>query len=301
MVRRFFFLCLLVTHALIGFGQLKETVFVGSASVGRNVSYTYKLCISDSNGIITGYSITDLMGPNETKTSVKGTINWEKKTIDFRETKLLYTKSKEDKSQFCYLNAHVKMIKKQKALCLKGSFTGYDERKAECAKGSLMLISAQDLLAKLTKMAGTRDTSKDPVLNAEQVAEKKQQLMGQATTPAQLQNVIAIEPGKSLDVLCGSNKVKLSIWDDKINDGDVITLLHNGQVILDNYRITGKRKELEIELSATGNNVLKIVAINEGSEPLNTARIKITSGDEVTYVDATTTINNSVRIVLKRK
>lgn len=300
MLRKFFFLCLLVNHVFTSYAQLKETVFVGSASVGRDVSYTYKLCISDSNGIITGYSVTDLMGPNETKTTVKGTINWDKKTIDFRETKLLYTKSKEDKSQFCYLNAHVKMIKKQKTLCLKGSFTGYDEHKAECAKGSLMLISAQDLMDKLTKMAGKRDTTKDPVLNAEQVAEKKQQLMGQPTAPAQPLKVIAVDPGKSLDVACTGNTVKLSVWDDKINDGDIITMLYNGAVVLDNYRLTGRYKDLNLELSGKEDNVIKIVAVNEGSEPLNTARIKLSCGNKNTYIDATTTINNSVRILLKR-
>ncbi len=301
MLKKFFLLSLVVIHTVITWAQKKDMVFVGSVSTGNDVSFSYKLSFSDSNGVISGYSVTDLMGPNETKTAIKGTMNLDKKIVDFREVKLLSTKSKVDKSQFCYINAHVKMIKKQKTLCLKGTFTGYDEHKAECAKGNIMLVSAEDLLAKLTKMAGKRDTAKDPVLTTDKIEEKKEEILGPNTKIAEPKNVIGLDPGKSLEIKCKTNHVKLSIWDDKINDGDIITMQHNSTVILDNYRLTGKYKDLEIDLANPDGDVLKIIAVNEGTQPLNTARIKVKCGDEVTYIDATTTINNSVRIILKRK
>ena len=301
MLKRYFLLLFSVIHTVITWAQQKDMVFVGSVSTGNDVNFTYKLSFSDSNGVISGYSVTDLMGPNETKTSIKGTINTDKKTIDFREVKLLSSKVKADKNQVCYIYGHLKMIKKQKTLCLKGTFTGYDEHKAECAKGTLMLISAEDLLAKLTKMARTRDTAKDPVLTTNMIEEKKEEILGPDTKIAEPRNVIGLDPGKSLEIKCKTNHVKLSIWDDKINDGDIITMQHNSTVILDNYRLTGKYKDVEIDLANPDGDVLKITAVNEGTQPLNTARIKVKCGDDVTYIDATTTINNSVRIILKRK
>ena len=48
-------------------------------------------------------------------------------------------------------------------------------------------------------------------------------------------------------------------------------------------------------------DTLKIVAISEGTDPLNTARVKITSGSEVYYIDATSSIGKDVFIILRKR
>ncbi|MEO1652694.1 MAG: hypothetical protein AAFU64_04040, partial [Bacteroidota bacterium] len=76
-----------------------------------------------------------------------------------------------------------------------------------------------------------------------------------------------------------SDYVKIRIWDHGQQDGDIITLRLNGEIILEKYKIRKKAKELLVPLKSAA-NIIELYAHNLGNIPPNTAAIAIYSGDK---------------------
>ncbi len=72
-------------------------------------------------------------------------------------------------------------------------------------------------------------------------------------------------------------RIVLRFWDDSEEDGDVISILLNGEPILVAEELTRKRKKIRADLER-GENILLIVAENEGRIPPNTVRVQVSTG-----------------------
>ncbi len=278
--------------------QVMNAVFIGRLTVSGGAEYSYKLFVTDSADIITGYSVTDIAGSGETKTLIRGTINRDKKQITFRETKMTYNKSKENDSDLCYVHAKLKAGKIQGTNTLKGSFTAYrSDRKTECGNGKIMLVCAKDALEKMMEL-----TKKEPAARTPDTIEKAP-MKTIVTHEREVDDakIVRVLPGKTIELTCPSPTVTLEIWDSKNIDGDIITLMQDNTTLLDKYTISGKRKTVTIPMGDNKTVSLRLIAENEGADPVNTARIKVTSGSEAYYIDASTTVGNDVLIVLNRK
>jgi len=277
-------------------------VFVGKLSVKDVGDYTYELQFTDTNGVISGFSVTDITGAEETKTAITGTIDKDKGVIDYHETKLISTKSKGDKADFVYIHGHLKITEPHGITMLKGQFTGYGaDGKTVKATGKLTLASAKDVMDKIAKLqpkdtaaAKNTPTAIAPKSEAKEVVYEEEKAIPD-------REIIKVTPDNSLSFACASSIIMLEVWDAKTIDGDIITLLQDGTPILQNYTLTGHHKQITLNMGDKPQSTLTLIAISEGSEPLNTARIKITSASEEHYVDATTTIGKNVVIELKRK
>lgn len=271
--------------------QVADVVFIGSITTKDGQNFSYKLQFSDSNGRINGYSITDVMGPNETKTLVTGTINSSQKQIKFKETKVVRSKVGAG-STLCFMNATLKASTRKGTTILKGTFKGYTDKNVECSEGKLVLVSAKDVMSKLMQSNMKKDsTAIRKVFASESIEPAKKETKAE---PA----IISIPPGTTREFVATANTAKISIWDASNIDGDMVTVLHNGKVILSSYTLSGDSKDLAISL--TGNDVIQVVANNEGSEPFNTARMKIVTGADTYLVDASTTVDKPVSVVLKK-
>lgn len=280
------------------FADNNTYVFLGTIVPDGGVAYSYKLVLDDSDGNLSGYSLTDLLGPNETKTAVVGTVNKLKKQMDFRETHLVYTRAKLQAKDFCFLKCHVKLT--NDGTKLKGSFTAFDNLgKNTCGSGKLHLIAAKVLLEKLMKMVGADSTTALSIdtLKASNTTVK----LDDADKNVTADKVKSVQPGNTTELNCPTGTALIQIWDAKTVDGDKISVYQDGVPLLKEYTITNHPKLLTVKLNDNKKSVLKIVANNEGYELLNTARIKIASGSEVYYIDATTTIGKNVTVILTRK
>ena len=76
-------------------------------------------------------------------------------------------------------------------------------------------------------------------------------------------------------ITVGSDKIKLSVWDNERVDGDRISLSLNGKWILRNYEIAKEKHSLDIELIKNQVNELVFFAENLGEIPPNTTAINI--------------------------
>lgn len=290
-------LLLCLTGAL--HAQVSNVVFVGTITLASGQGYSYKMQLADSNGILNGYSITDLMGTNETKTLVKGSIDAKQKQLKFRETKLVYSKSG-PATELCFINATLKASNKKGTTILKGTFKGYQANgTTECASGTMMMVSAKDVMDLLMKKDVKKDTLIDRLLAPEAPEEQKPTVVYQKPDNIPESSIAKIPPGTIKEIPHSATTAQLQVWDAKTIDGDVISISQNGKPILTNYKITSIYKELSINLHES--DTLKVTAISEGAEPLNTARVKIMTGNDTHYIDASTTLDKPIWIVLKKK
>ena len=83
-----------------------------------------------------------------------------------------------------------------------------------------------------------------------------------------------LKDGDDFTINWESNKLKLFIWDANQEDGDKITLIINGNIVLDGFKTTNKRKKIKFKLKQ-GENTVEIKAANLGTSPPNTSRIEL--------------------------
>lgn len=83
------------------------------------------------------------------------------------------------------------------------------------------------------------------------------------------------------EIKLNNNKLVLSISDDRKVDGDVITILLNGEVILDNYPVVKEPKKIKIALEKGMEYELIFRAENEGTTPPNTAFVEVKNGKSI--------------------
>lgn len=298
MITRFLITCLLLTVPGALLAQITDIAFVGTLSVKGGAAYSYKLQLSDSDGVLQGYSITDIKGPNETKAAIKGAVNAAKNQITFRETKILSTKAGSGQQDFCFVQGRLKMTKVKGTTLLKGTYTGVQaDKQTPCGSGRLVLFSAQDIMDRVMKIKGMDSLIKQVT---DSVAKPAQSTVVSYEPELAASKIKTLMPGKSIELLCSAPVVNLEIWDAKTIDGDIITLEQDNVSILAHFTISGKRKNVRIDMGKKEEVTIRMVAEDEGVEPMNTARIHVLSGNDEYYIDASTTIAQSVRIMLKR-
>jgi WD40 repeat protein len=72
--------------------------------------------------------------------------------------------------------------------------------------------------------------------------------------------------------------LNLEIFDDEQEDGDVITLYMNDDLILEKYSLTKQKKVIPIEIKPDEPNVMILYAVNMGKNPPATVAIRILDG-----------------------
>lgn len=82
-------------------------------------------------------------------------------------------------------------------------------------------------------------------------------------------------PGGLQDVTVDSRQVEMRLWDHGEQDGDIVTVLLNGQPLVSGFTITNAGVAFRLLLNP-GPNRLTVYAHNEGSSSPNTASISLT-------------------------
>ena len=69
-------------------------------------------------------------------------------------------------------------------------------------------------------------------------------------------------------------KLTLSVWDNLQEDGDIVSIVLNGKIVLEEYTLLNKPKLVEIELQK-GENTIVMYAHNLGEQSPNTAKMRV--------------------------
>jgi len=278
---------------ITGYAQEQDLVFWGTLSVKGSKPYTYRIQFRDSANKITGFSVTDIQGPDQTRTAITGTIDPVRKEFSFRETRLISTRSRMSRDSFCYIHARLKLSEKKGARLLRGSFTGYmKDGRTLCGSGTMTLVSEGDVLDKLMKMGPKADTVVRLIEKADALA------TGEPAATAGKQH-LTLNPGGQATLPCPGGVALLEVWDHGKIDGDIISLRHNDIILMEHYRIGAEREQRKILLKGEGSDRVRLIAEHEGAEPPVTVRLSCTCGKRTYTIDASSAIGHPVELVLK--
>ena len=231
--------------------------YLGTLILSNNTPISFSMELQEDNGIVNGYSITNINTADETKSEISGLYFKKDKSFQLQETQILQTKSEAALNTFCYINMNLKFKGKFGSKRLEGTFTANFLDSTECASGKIILMEKEKLEEKIEKIKK----------KVEKIQQKEQD-----TTLVKRTQIL--KEGEDFTIYWESNKVKLFIWDANMEDGDKITLTINGNIILDDFETTNKRKKIKYKL-AEGENTIEIMATNLGASPPNTSRIEL--------------------------
>ena len=232
--------------------------YLGTLILSNNTPISFSMELQESNGIVNGYSITNINTPDETKSEISGLYFKKDKSFQLQETQILQTKSEAALNTFCYISMNLSFKGKFGSKRMEGTFTGNFLDSIECASGKIILMEKTKLKKKIEKI--------------KKKIEKKYTEKYQDTSLVKRTQIL--KDGDDFTINWESNKVKLFIWDANMEDGDKIQLTINGNIILDDFETTNKRKKIKYKLQ-DGENTIEIKATNLGTSPPNTSRIEL--------------------------
>ena len=254
---RFILILFLLLFNCLGYSQ-NTLSYLGSLILSNNTPISFSLELQENNGVVNGYSITNINTPEETKSEISGLYFKKDNSFQLQETQILQTKSEAALNTFCYINMNLSYRGKFGTKHLQGTFTGSFLDSIECARGKIILMERTKLEKKIEKI--------------KKKVEKKFNEKYQETSLVKRTQIL--KDGDDFTIRWENEKLRLFIWDANIEDGDKIQLTINGNIIFDNFKTTNKRKKIKYKL-LDGENTIEIKATNLGTSPPNTSRIEL--------------------------
>jgi hypothetical protein len=259
------FKLIIFTFPFFSFAQ-EEFEYMGLIQLNDSTSITYKVALSELNGIVKGYSMTDLGGEHETRSSILGEYDKANNELNFRETNIIYTKSPVIQQDFCFINTTFKKFSFEKGKKIKANFVGLFSDNTRCIDGQLLLNSVEKVETKLDKMVSKINKSK-------KVSDSTKQKINSLRLMDSL-NLNILKKNQTLSVFSNSKNVTITIYDGGKADGDKITIMVNGKPYLTNYEAKSDKKILTLNLIEDKTSFV-IEALNEGSIKPNTVVVEL--------------------------
>jgi hypothetical protein len=254
----------------------------GFITIKSGKKIPYKLQLTDSAGIVRGYSIT-YQEPEDAKAMIEGRIERATKKLIFTEKELLYSKGFHPEA-LCMISATLDYLDNGKTL--KGKIASTNAANTACSGGTVTFNVAAEIenLYRKPEVPLTPQPKKEPTDKYDTVITMRKKMKSD-TVALKKPEPQPVEPAPTDKVTAGvekayewhSDTVIVDVWDGGNVDGDRVTILFNNIPVLENYRLAKERKRIFLPLSA-GNNSLSILAVNEGSDPPNTATMLLTDG-----------------------
>jgi hypothetical protein len=286
-----FFILSFVANVGLAICQKSNYEFVGFLNTENNEAISYKIIFNvNKNGEIEGESHTDLFGTNTTKSKIIGQIDKRGKNLSFREIENLSTKSKANPEEFCYVhidNIKIRTLKNQSFI--NGDFMGYFPSGKKCVNGTISVVSTEifELFEEMAKENQTPD--------ADDKKEKARNLIDFVD-----KSVTTLYRNEELVLNWDKKSLIIEIWDDFIEDGDVVSIYNNGKLILSEYTIRKEKKRIEIPITEKSHTI-EVRAINEGSSPPNTVHMLVTDGQQETVIVAKLNKGDKASIKIQKK
>jgi len=253
---RFIKIFILLLFTKLSFSQNTYS-YLGTLILDNNTPISFSLELKEDNGIVNGYSLTNINTSDETKSEISGLYFKKDKSFQLQEVQIIKTKSEAPLNTFCYIRMNLEYKGKFGTKRLEGNFTGNFLDSVECAKGKIILIEKTRIERKIEK-----------------IKKKVERKFNEKQDTSLVRKTIMLKDGDDFTINWESNKLRLLIWDANKEDGDRITLKINGNTVLNNFKTANKRKKIKYKLFE-GENTIEIKATNLGTSPPNTSRIEL--------------------------
>ena len=273
----FLFLFLILTNSCLS--QNEKYNYLGTLLLSNNIPISFSIHFNEENGVVNGYSLTNIGNPDETKSDISGMYFKKDKSFQLQETQILSTSSEADLSTFCFIHANLSFKGRLGNKRLEGEFVGLFANNDSCASGKILLMEKEKLEKKIKKVKK----------RIEKFEEKR----------ATILQTKQLKDGDDFMLNWESDKLTLYLWDANEEDGDKIQLIINGEIVLNEYETKRKRKKIKYKLKE-GNNIIEIKAISLGTSPPNTSRIELIDSKTKYPVIMQLTLAKSVIITIMK-
>lgn len=275
--------------------QSQKIVLHGSLIMTTGEKFPYRLSIHDSSDIAKGFSYT-YEAPDDTKATIRGEIDKQNKTLSFTETGIVSSHDVHTQAFMCLIHAKLFFKKDEYTgrVVLKGSIKGTEADNTACTDGAI-LFENEDEIRELFSTHDPSDTVIEMHPGAKRVVETEP-----PATESEIVKMEKITSGLERVYEWKTDSAVLEIWDGGHIDGDMVTVAYNGVDQIKKYYLAKTHKRMVLPVKGTAMNILTILADNEGSEPPNTANIRLCDGNKCYDLLSYNTKGQTSIIKLKR-
>ena len=251
---------------IVNIWSQEDYEYLGVIQLNDSSFISYKIAFNEENGLLRGYSVTDMGGSHETKSFISGYYEAENNKIDFYESGILYTKSPYTRDDFCYVHFEGQLKKLDDRQGIEGNFKGLYNNGETCIDGSINLLNFRKVLKKAKKLDRKIDRT---VL----VSKEKRDKINLVRDLDSL-NMNIVRKNETLNIFTSNDTVELVLFDAGKEDNDRISLYVNDEVLWEDYAAmrAERRERIPLESEATA---IKIVALNNGTIGENTIKFHI--------------------------
>ncbi|MFK7798526.1 MAG: hypothetical protein AB8E82_13825 [Aureispira sp.] len=164
---------------------------------------------------------------------------------------------------FCFSGATLQQSEDEYYEYLKGIWKGWDDKKRSCASGQTVLRRLKD-----PNKLPPPPTPETPEMPKTPTVAKT---APKATTLDHYEKRAKVTKDM---MMVAKDSITIDVWDSNREDGDIISLVFNGKVLLEKHMLTKEKKGFRVALQK-GQNVLTLIAHNLGDIPPNTAALEI--------------------------
>jgi len=241
-----------LAHAQIA-GRWRGTITqTGSNNVASQYYFELNLK-ADSTGNAKGTSYSFIRkegGRYALKVNIDG--KFQNNELTFKESGMIeYENTIQKRADFCVKTGVLQLVKENNKTILKGNWTGVEHKTGEsCTDGVILL---EKILP---------DSTNDLRMEDEKIIKLKDR---------------TIKRGKSITVR--ATTLKIEIFDDADEDGDMISLNFNGNWLVKSYKIRNRPKIITVKIDPKSPfNFIATFAHNLGKLPPNTTALIIDDG-----------------------
>ena len=278
----------------INYTIAQQTVLSGVIAVGKSSYMKYQINYQlDKKNNITGYSISDLNGSEETKAKIIGVFNQKKRTMVFEEVEIISTKSRTPIDEFCLMRVKGKFHKKSGKYIYTGEFDSYCRNpKVACDSGTVVLMTEKDIKELSTKVV--KAVQKAPIADS-----VKRVLESAPDTTKWVRKVYDLQANSETEIKLNADFVILELVDDRFQDGDKVTIMENDKVILQDFELTNQVKTIKFLIDRDMQKLtVSIFAADEGSIALTTVKAVLKNGKESNLINANLNKGQHIKLAI---
>lgn len=267
--------------------------YIGAIKLNDSAFISYKITFSETDGLLQGYSVTDLGGSHETMSYLTGTYDAEQDAIDFYESGIIYTKSYVTQNDFCYVHFKGRLKKLDDRQGIQGSFEGLYDNGESCIDGTIEMLSFNKVLKRAKRLDRKIDRT---ILISKEKRDKVNLVKDLESTRVNMLNKDEV-----LNVFVEKDSIMLRLYDAGQEDGDRISMWVDDTILLEDYTVKNTPREVLISLEKPETSV-RIEALSSGSIGANTVKLELVLNDD-TVIDGLTNLEagDVTSLVIRKK
>lgn len=266
--------------------------FTGKLLMDDFSSISYKLNLSLGDyGDVEGLSTKDIFIESPKSYSITGFIDVQTSKISFVETAPVSKISSFESKNECFIyvsNADLKLIDPK--IVIEGTFVSKTSSGETCYEGKIKLAGP------LTPHLKNKFSQQEVVYYEDNAMTVRDSLRTKSTPDVTLtKNAI-----ERIEIARTTKKITLELWDEEVEDGDIIDIYLNNERIKEDFRI--KKESQVLILSVFDEDLeIKITAKNTGRIFPNTVSISVIDKKDVYILETKLRRNESASILLQQK